>query len=174
MTDIAFPSLDESAMEIPLTRGAVAIVDVADYERLSFFKWSLRDGYARRARRISDVPGKASAIMMHREVLCAPEGMLVDHANRNRLDNRKTNLRICTVEQNAQNSSRHKDARSPYRGVYEHRDTRAGGCVRYVARIGFNGNQLHLGRFITPEDAAAAYDVAARKLHCEFATLNFP
>jgi hypothetical protein len=94
--DIA-AALAEGAKLIPLTQGKFAIVDAEDYERLSKYKWHVDKGdstyYAARG-----IVGKN--FRMHREILNAPEGLVVDHRNHNGLDNRKKNLRLCTRSQN--------------------------------------------------------------------------
>ncbi len=93
---------------------------------------------------------------------------LIDHANGVRDDNRLCNLRPATRSQNSSNTRRRSDNTSGYRGV-SHR------ChpIKWSAFIGVNGKTLHLGNFDRPEDAAHAYDAAAKKYHGEFATLNF-
>jgi hypothetical protein len=97
--------------------------------------------------------------------------METDHINHNGLDNRKTNLRICTTSQNAQN--RPKDTRniSGYKGVGR---CMSRGCnYEWRAEIKINGKKIHLGLFHSPEKAALAYDKAARNLFGEFALTNF-
>ena len=93
-----------------------------------------------------------------------PVGAEVDHINGVRDDNRLTNLRVCTRTQNAQNS-RHLSSRSKFKGVAVEK-----GCYR--ARITAAGTRTHIGYFRTAEEAAAAYDAVATKLHGEFACTN--
>ena len=88
---------------IPLTRGLWAIVDAADYERLSKYRWSASPSgggkmYARRNT-------KTGTILMHREIMHAPPGMCVDHKDRNSLNNHPDNLRVCTPQQNEHNKA---------------------------------------------------------------------
>ena len=87
---------------IKLTRGKYAIVDVEDFEKLNQYKWhSSHDGYAKRAVYNKANKGKRQAeVYMHKMVCPAPEGMIVDHINRNSLDNRRANLRVATQKQN--------------------------------------------------------------------------
>jgi hypothetical protein len=142
--------------EIKLTKGQVTIVDDDDYEELSKYKWYFDGFYAVRYE-----DGKL--IFMHRQIVNAPKGLVVDHINRNKLDNRKSNLRLCTHRQNAVNSKHRNN--SGYKGVYYDR------CLKkYVARIG----RKHLGTFATVEEAAKVYDEHAKQLYGEFAYLNFP
>jgi len=120
---------------------ARTVVDADDYETLASHRWHLNRGYVIRWE--SD-RGKTVNIMMHREILSCPSGSQVDHLNHDRLDNRRSNLRIVNNAQNHQNR-RH----SPLRGVA--RDGR-----RWVAQCKVNGVRHIAGRFDTPEQAAAA------------------
>lgn len=154
--------------EISLTQGQVAIVDDEDYDYLSQFKWHARRDdntwYAIHSDRIN---GRIVETKMHRLVLPPPDGFLVDHKNRNGLDNRRCNLRIATISQNTVNSpTRNKTG---YRGVKHSTNPRW-----WEANIRVNRKKVYLGCFPSPEQAARAYDDAARKYHGEFAILNFP
>jgi len=158
--------------KIPLTRGKFAIVDSDDYIRLAKYKWRICKTkgknvlYAERSVRLPN--GKYSRILMHREVLHIREGFVIDHINRNGLDNRRANLRPATVAQNAQNSSKRKN-RSGYKGVWYAKDKR-----KWRAAIWHNNKREHLGYFDSPRRAALSYDAAAKKYHKEFASFNFP
>lgn len=99
-----------------------------------------------------------------------PKGM-TDHRNLDRLDNRIGNLRPATHSQNVWNSRRHKDASNRYRGVSRFSSKRLKNP--WYARISANGLVHCLGCFPTPEEAARAYDAAARRHHGEFARANF-
>jgi hypothetical protein len=105
-------------------------------------------------------------VYMHRLITKCPVGMVVDHANRDTLDNRRENLRITTVGKNGANHGEHQDSLVPYRGVSFH------GKARYRARIRRDGVDVHLGTFPTPEEAAAAYDSAALAVFGPFAWIN--
>lgn len=103
---------------------------------------------------------------MHREVLKAPKGKEVDHKNRNKLDNRKENLRLCSRAENAINTPQKKGS-SRYRGVkWDH--TRN----KWYVSLKFNGTSYFVGRFKDEDEAALAYNKEAVKLHGEFARLN--
>jgi hypothetical protein len=103
-------ALAEGAKLIPLTQDKFAIVDPKDYDQLGQYKWYAKKGgntyYAARGVRVYK-DGKyvgVKQILMHRVITNAPAGMMVDHRDHNGLNNRRSNLRLCTREQNAQNS----------------------------------------------------------------------
>ncbi len=93
---------------------------------------------------------------------------VVDHKNRNPLDNRRDNLRICTKRQN--NINKDHPRKDFYKGVYK---IPSG---RYQAKIGntVNGTrkQICIGTYDTSKEAAIAYNKKAFELHGEFANLN--
>jgi len=106
---------------------------------------------------------------MHRFIMDPPEGMVVDHRNGNRLDNRRSNLRVCTQKQNTHNS-RPKGKSSRFKGVCY--DKARGQWMAPVRSP--DGKDIHTGRFDDEVEAAKAHDRLARELHGEFAYLNFP
>ncbi|TXH58878.1 MAG: HNH endonuclease [Desulfurellales bacterium] len=145
--------------EIQLTKGFTTIVDDDDYEWLSQWQWhahqSRRDWYACRSQAVDG--GGQITVRMHRLILGAPDGMVVDHINRNSLDNRRSNLRIATRTENLRNGRSPSGWRYP-KGVR----LIEGHWIAYVC----------LGRFDTKEQAAAAYDEAAKTLWGEQVYLN--
>lgn len=153
---------------IPLTQGKFAIVDDEDYEELSKYKWHLSKlsiFYARKTRKYES--GKFSTISMHRYLLNAQKGMFVDHINGNGLDNRRSNIRICTQKENNRNMRIGKKNKSGYKGVSWATDAQKWRAFIYV-----EGKNINLGRFSDKEAAAGAYNEAAKKYHGEFASLN--
>ncbi len=98
-----------------------------------------------------------------------PPYLVCDHINHDGLDNRKTNLRNCTLKQNNANTRPTKGASSKYKGV-----TFAKREKKWVVYIKKDGRQTFLGCFDDEVEAAKAYDAAAAKLYGEFAYLNFP
>lgn len=160
--------------EIPLTMGMVAIVDSADYERLSKHKWHAYRGrytfYAARKFFSCDY-NKEITISMHRQLLGMSygDGKIGDHKNGNGLDNRRLNLREASHTKNLWNTKMRSHNTSGYRGLYWFK--KAG---KWNARIRVNNVTHSLGLFIDKKDAAVAYDKAALEYHGEFASLNFP
>ena len=106
--------------QISLSRGLFAVVDDADYEWLSRWKWSASTyGYAVRAETISGrgKSRKRKIFWMHREIMQTPPGKDTDHINGNRLDNRRLNLQICSRSQNIAKGRSHVDSSVPHRCI---------------------------------------------------------
>lgn len=148
--------------QIPLGEGYCAYVDAADYEWLSRWNWSLNNGYAARRE-------KGKLIFMHREIARPPKGKVVDHQNRNRMDNTRTNLLVCTPEENGRNKGKRQGASSRFRGVHY-----AKNWGKWCALIWFKGTHVYIGSFTDEVAAARAYDRKAVELLGESARLNFP
>lgn len=146
---------------IKLPRGFECVVDDEDFERLRGFAWQLQwtpKLYV--ARYEGD-----ECILMHREIIAAPDGTRVDHRDGDGLHNWRSNLRLCTHAQNMRNRKKHKNGRSIFKGV-------AFSEGRIRARINVDGVRHNLGAFPTELEAALAYDEAALRLHGEFASTN--
>lgn len=156
-------------MRIGLAEGNFAIVDPEDYLKLCSYNWQLNKcthtGYAWRG---FMKEGKKITLYMHREIMQPPKGTLIDHINRNGLDNRKANLRFATLTQNNWNSVKPKGAGSRFCGVRKHKPS-----GRWRAVLYHKGSLIHLGYFDTDVEAAQAYDAEAKKLRGPFAVLNF-
>lgn len=150
---------------ILLTKGKVALVDDADYAYLSRWRWRLNSkGYAIRSETIS---GKEMVYCMHRIILGATHGQYVDHIDHDRLNNVRSNLRLCTQSQNQANRRLQKNSTTGYKGV-----VRSG--ERWHARIWVQGKCIHLGYHDNDYAAALVYDQAARRYFGEYAALNYP
>jgi len=163
-TEVPEPA-DDEVRYIPLTKGLFAIVDAADYEALSQYKWTaLVTGGKTYAIRND----KGKTILMHRQIMKPPKGMVVDHIDGNGVNNSRANLRTCTRQQNLCNT-RPRGGRSQYKGVrYDKRRK------KWIAEITHQGKKHYLGAFDDELEAAQAYDVKAAELFGPYARLNFP
>lgn len=157
--------------EIPLTQGMVAIVDDEDYAKLIEHKWCAQRAktqgivYYYAVRTARDEHECRYTEFMHHVIMGR---IRVDHKNRDGLDNRRENLRVANQAQNNANRRKYHGIRSSkYKGVTKEN-------ARWRARIKSPEKRIHLGFFDTEEEAAKAYDRAAKKLFGEFALLNFP
>lgn len=152
---------------IPLTQGQQAIVDDEDFEHFSTFKWYARKSshtyYACR----SSTYGTRKSIMMHRVIMQAKPGQIVDHINQNGLDNRRANLRFVTHAENILNS-KHTKGSTGYYGVWMCKSRK-----KHQACIYINRKAVHIGVYDTPEEAAIAYDMKCIELG-RYDKLNFP
>jgi hypothetical protein len=153
----------ENAVEIQLSGGRVALVEAADAELVSRYHWNVISwGYA--IGRVND-----RMILMHRLIVGEPpRGLEIDHINRNKLDNRRANLRVCTISQNRANRHKFRGCSSQYKGVSLIRVSN-----RWSAKIKENGRLRHIGTFDSEVDAARAFDREALRIHGEYAFLNF-
>lgn len=151
--------------KIVLTNGGFALVDDEDYEHIYRHKWRRdRDGYAVRTAPVDYGP---KTILMHRLILDAPRSSSVDHVSGDRLDNRRSNLRLATNAQNSMNRLPYEGKTSRYKGVSWHRRVK-----KWMAGITVNGKGIYLGYFSEEEEAAKAYNNAATRYFGEFARIN--
>lgn len=150
-----------------------ALVDDADFDELNKFKWyalqTKEKGQYYAARHTPKINGKRNLVFMHRSLLNPPIEMETDHVNRNKLDNRRENLRVATRSQNSQNRRKMGNSKMSYKGIYLSRENRRN---KWGATIRVNGKFKHLGYYFTDKEASFAYDKAAQKYHKEFALTN--
>ena len=162
--------------EITLTRGKVAIVDDEDFEGLSKLPWIAtfkRDRWYATRTEGPRIARRTTA--MHRVILGLTNPTIEgDHINGDTLDNRRHNLRPATRMQNQRNSRPSRSRKScAFKGVTF--VNRAGYELArpWVAQITVGGRHINIGYFAIAEEAAHAYDAAAREHFGEFARLNF-
>jgi hypothetical protein len=143
---------------IRLSSGQVALIDPEDFERVYHAgPWRSVNGYAR----------NGNGVLMHRLVMRATPGTIVDHIDRKRLHNRRENLRFTDPVGSARNRGGSKHNRSGLKGVsWDSRDQKWG------VTIEVNGRTRRIGRFHDWEEAGRAYDEAALRLHGEHACTN--
>lgn len=168
-------SIEHDSWTIPLTRGVVALVDADMVPVLAQHNWyanhAVRQWVAMRALLRPD--GGHAVELMHRLVISAPAGVEVDHREHyaidaRLIDNRHSNLRLCTTIQNSGNRRPNANGTSRYKGVV----STPGG--KWSARIRINGKKTYLGTFTDELAAARAYDDAALEHFGEFARPNLP
>jgi predicted P-loop ATPase len=149
--------------EIKLGRsGKYAIVDDCDYDWISQQKWHCNpDGYAVRNEWHNR---KCSTISMHRVIVDTPKGMLTDHINHDILDNRRSNLRVCSSSQNHINLKMTFNKTSGIRGVSWDKKSN-----KWHSQIELDGKKYHLGFYKDIESARDAYSRKSIELHGEFA-----
>ena len=151
--------------KIPLTNGGIVSVDDDDYKYLSEFSWRGKNsdgGKQRHAVRDVRLGRTKITIRMHRLIAEAGTDDIVHHVNGNGLDNRKRNLQARLIRPW---TTRAQDA--AFRGVQNL------GASEFQAEIEFIGTQYPLGVYESPNEAAHAYDNAARDLYGSSARTNF-
>jgi hypothetical protein len=147
---------------ITLTQGHRAIVDNLDFEYINQFKWYYSKGYAVRGIRRKTESGGYRNIMMHRLINKTPLGFETDHVNRDKLDNRRSNLRTASNSLNQFNAGIRKDNTSGFIGVSWYKTT-----GKWRAVISVKGKLTGLGYFNKIEDAIKARQIAERELGLE-------
>jgi len=178
---------------IELSKGYKVEVDENDYELVTIVgKWyatNMKTTYAEKRLTSNQIenlneylinnnrkPITKKTLLMHRLIMDADENSFVDHIDGNGLNNKKENLRFATKSQNAQNKIRKNNSTSKYKGVH-YASTEKNNLKKpwkaYIQNPHIN-KKIHLGFFLTEEEAAKAYDKKALELFGEFARLNFP
>jgi hypothetical protein len=145
---------------------ANVLVSASYYRALKKFKWYLgKDGYPRAYR---SVDGKRRGGKMHKMLMGRNKGMVIDHINRNKLDNRIENLRICTPKENSYNTSKPKNSKNKYKGV-----KKQGKTGKWTASITKDKEKREIKNIATEKEAAEIYDMMAEELFGEYAGKNF-
>lgn len=153
-----------------IVQGTV-LVDDEDFNEVSKFKWWLHGKYAARSVKLSEKHLISTrSVLMHRLLMNTPKGMDTDHINGNKLDNRRSNLRVCNRAENKRNTPRHIDNQTGFKGVTTNKYSKKN---PFIAAITLNGKRIYIGCFANAEDAAKAYDEAAIKHFGIFAQTNF-
>lgn len=145
-------------------RGYV-MVDDEDFEVLNKFEWYMHNGYASRS--IKQPDGRYKSFRMARIIMGATSGQLVDHIDRNKLNNQRHNLRFADKSINSINRERQSNNKSGFRGVHFEKQTK-----KWRAEIHSYDRHIRLGRFSNPKDAALAYNKVAREIFGDVAYQN--
>ena len=144
----------------PLTNGGTTLIDAEDISKLQGYSWYQHMGYAR-------ARAPEGEIHLSHVILPCPDGFFIDHINRDKLDNRKANLRVATRSQNNANRRSFDNSTSKYKGV--HWNKKSG---LWEATIRKHGQQVSLGMYEDEIAAASAYNDSARQIWGEYAVLN--
>ena len=155
---------EKDIIKIPIGKDAKDGYAIVDRDRLDLTKYNWHittKGY------VSTSPKYGESYLLHRLVMNAPEGMLVDHIDHNVLDNRSINLRLCTPMENSRNSKSRNSSSSKYIGVGWHR------AANKWEAFGKLGKKVYLGIYVNEIDAAKAYDKFALENYGDFANTNF-
>lgn len=153
-------------IRLRLPRGYETIIDTEDYSLVSKYKWypHIHHGMVYAV--------SSNSLRMHRLIMNAPPDKQVDHINRNGLDNRKQNLRLCSNAENIRNSKKQNGkCSSKFKGVSK---ARKGKYIYWVGKVQSSGKVLWRRYFKNEIEAAKGYDFKARELFGEFARTNFP
>ena len=163
-SDILVPH--DGIVEIVLTQGKLAIIDAEDYPKIMKHRW-----HAQKHRNTfyatTNIQMNGGSLRMHQILIPYDTSYMVDHANGNGLDNRKSNLRQATAAQNGWNRGKQINNTSGFKGVCLHKASK-----KWAAEITLNGKQTHLGLFETPQEASNAYTQASKELHGAFGRIS--
>lgn len=152
-----------SRVLMTLKNGETVYVSPEDAPRLSMTQWRVQQAGKRS---YAAVKSEGKVRLMHRVIMKAPQGMLVDHRDQDTFNNTRQNLRICTQSQNQANRGKNA-THNKYKGVHWHK-----AAGKWNAEIKHNYKTHRLGLFTNEHDAAIAYNKKALELFGEFALLN--
>lgn len=148
---------ENGAIYMPANNGKHFIIDKEDFDLVHSYNWNIRkDGYVYNTK----------VGYLHRLLMNTPKGYMTDHIDHNRLNNRKSNLRICLNSNNLMNMIS-KTGSSKFKGVCWHKKAK-----KWVSSIRVNNKHMHLGCFDNEVDAAKAYNEAANKYFKQYAKIN--
>lgn len=153
---------------LSISKGMTTLIDHEDYLRLAAAKLLKWNAQKVGKRYYASRNTKDQKLYLHRWVMNAPTGMVIDHIDGDSLNNMKANLRLCHHRDNARNQRNQENRQSVFKGVTKQRNSPS-----WISQIEFGGEHVRLGSFGTAEDAAKAYDLAAVLLFGDFALPNY-
>lgn len=145
-------------------KGHKVLIDKSDIDFFNTYSWHIVNGYVVRSKRLNE---KIIQISMHNNLMNPPIGYEVDHINRNKLDNRRSNLRIVTHAQNCQNRRKSSRNTSGFIGIRKKK-----GRNKWEVQVTVMGKHYYVGYFSDIKEAVRARDTKALELHGEYAQLN--
>jgi len=140
------------------------VVDLCDFEKVKSYRWCMQ---------IKKYAYNTEVGLLHRFLVSPGEGFNVDHKDGNGFNNRRSNLRTCNQTQNLGNSKIPKTNKTGYKGVYTTENSQKPRTCPFMSKIQFQKKHIHIGYYMTAEEAARAYDQKAKELFGEFAKTNF-
>lgn len=156
---------------IKLTKNKETLVDDEDFEMLNKFKWYADKAYGTyyAARYIRSTTSKKgwTSLRMHRAIMGKNKGKEIDHIDGDGLNNKKSNLRVCSHAENMKNRGKQKDNSTGFKGVWYNKRNN-----KYIAEITVNGKKTWLGQKTTAEEAYKLYAIGCIKYHKEYAKLK--
>lgn len=159
---------------IKVTRNKFVLVDDEDFEKLNSFTWYCEThgrtfrSFMVKEKKINGIR-KRKKIFMHRVILNAKKGQIIDHIDGDSLNNQKSNLRFCSHSQNIMNGPSRLGSTSRFLGVSKRQFKNS---LKWKAQIQQNGKNYHIGVYDSEKEAALIYNVAASFAFREFARLN--
>lgn len=148
----------------------IILIDDEDYELFCSHNWHFvkgRNTFYLYTNIIKDK--KRKTVALHQIILTCPKDMCIDHIDRNGLNNQRSNLRVCNRSENQCNQFKRKNTSSQYRGVSWNKYQQ-----RWECYINKDQKRTFIGKFKSEVEAARKWDEYAKKIHGEFARLNFP
>lgn len=162
----------QNYVRLPLTQNKYCIINTDDLEEIGKHQWMFsNEGASRNATKDERKTMGVCRIWMHRQIMGHPAGLEVDHANGDRLDNSRDNLRVASHNQNVCNMLSNSTSYSGMRGVEKIPNKKK---PSWCAKIQFQGKREYLGSFQSAEEACAVYVKRGRELHGEFFVLDRP
>lgn len=141
-----------------------ALIDLEDIDKVKDFKWCMHSERNGTYTYVTTSNKNCKYTKLHRLIMNASKNEVVDHINRNQLDNRKCNLRLCSNQENLQNCNISKNNTSKCKGVYWAKDKN-----KWTVQVSYNGKTKYIGRYNSYEDAVKARIEAAKKYYGDFA-----